>query len=433
MAVTAAPLARSLRMTASSLGLIAGKVASMGLGFLFWMVAARVASATEVGLAAGAVSGMMLCVQLGLLGVGAAFIAVYPGHPDRPALLDAAISLALVVGFAAAAVFVGIAAVGLSELDILTSSAAYALWFLLAASAGTVGVVLDQISMALGRGDQVLSRNVLNGVVTLIPLGVFAALLGAPTSIELFSMWAIGAMAAFALAIRQLRGTAPEYRFRPRLPRLIARALVSDGLGHYALTCSERLPALILPIVITETLSPELNAYWYSVWMMAWAAYVVPVSVGIGLFAEGSHRPASLRAASAKAARSALVIGGAVAVALGLGAPLALGALGPAYAAAGVTPLRILVLGVVPLALVHAYYAVARVRKVLGEAIVTAAVTGLVGVGAVAVAGRSNGLAAMAWAWVAVQVLAAAWSALRLRSIMGLLPAEQPESTAALV
>ncbi len=432
MAVTAAAPARSLRMTASSLGLIGGKVASMGLGFLFWLVAARMSSAEEVGLAAGAVSGMMLCVQLGLLGVGAAFIAMYPGHPDRPALLDTAISLALVVGLAAAAVFVGVAAVGLSELNVLTSSAAYALWFLLAASAGTVGVVLDQISMALGRGDQVLARNVVNGVVTLVLLSVLAALAGAPTSIQLFSMWAVGAMAAFALAIRQLRGTASEYRFRPRLPRRIARALVTDGLGHYALTCSERLPALLLPIIITETLSPETNAYWYGVWMMAWAAYVVPVSVGIGLFAEGSHRPDALGAATARAIRSALAIGAAVAAGLGVGAPLALGALGPAYAAAGVTPLRVLVLGVAPLALVHAYYAVARVRRRLGEAIVTAAGTGIVGVAAVTVAGRTNGLAAMAWAWFAVQVLAAAWAALRLRSILGVPPSIRPAPEAAL-
>ena len=425
VAVTAMP-ARSLRMTASSLGLIAGKVASMGLGFLFWLAAARLASAAEVGLAAGAVSAMMLCVQLGLLGVGAAFVATYPGHPDRPALLDTAISLALVVGLAAAAVFVGVAAVGLSELDVLTSSPAYALWFLLAASAGTVGVVLDQISMALGRGDQVLARNVVNGVVTLALLGVLAAVVGGPTSIQLFSMWALGAVAAFALSIRQLRGTAEGYRFRPRLPRPIARALVTDGLGHYALTCSERMPALVLPIIITETLSPELNAYWYGVWMMAWAAYVVPVSIGIGLFAEGSHRPASLGPATAKATRSALAIGGAVAAVLGVGAPLALGALGPAYADAGVTPLRILVLGVAPLALVHAYYAAARVRRRLVEAVAAAAVTGLLGIAAVTVAGRASGLAAMAWAWVAVQVLAAAWSALRLRSIIAMAPTEQP-------
>ncbi len=39
----------------TSLGLVAGKVASLGVGFLFWVLAARAANVREVGLAAGAV------------------------------------------------------------------------------------------------------------------------------------------------------------------------------------------------------------------------------------------------------------------------------------------------------------------------------------------------------------------------------------------
>jgi len=416
---TGTPLApRQLGMTASSFGLIAGKVAAMGLGFLFWLAAARLAPAHDVGLAAGTVSAMMLCVQVALLGVGAAFIATYPTQLDRSALLDAAISLAALAGLAAAGAFVGLTAVGLRELNILASSPPYALWFLVAGSAGTVGVVLDQISMAQGRGDQVLARNAVNGIVTLAPLAVFAGMSWRPTSTALFSLWSLGAVAALVLAAHQLRATTAGYGYRPRLPAPLARALVRDGLGHYALTCAERLPALVLPVLITELLAPETNAYWYAVWMAAWGAYVVPVSVGIGLFAEGSHRPGRLRASTGRAVRSSLAIGAAAAAALGLGAPLVLGALGRDYAAAGVTPLRVLVLGMAPLAVVHAYYAVARVRRRLVEAVVTAASSGVLGVAAVLVAGARGGLAAMALSWVAVQLLAAVWSGLRLRALL---------------
>ena len=52
---------RSLSMLKSSLALIVGKVATMGLGFLFWLVAARTFEVSEVGLAASAVSAVMLC------------------------------------------------------------------------------------------------------------------------------------------------------------------------------------------------------------------------------------------------------------------------------------------------------------------------------------------------------------------------------------
>ena len=75
---------RSLSMFSSSLALIGSKVATMGLGFFFWLVAARVYPASSVGLAAGAVSAVMLCTQLGLLGLGSSVIVHYPRHRRRP-------------------------------------------------------------------------------------------------------------------------------------------------------------------------------------------------------------------------------------------------------------------------------------------------------------------------------------------------------------
>ena len=48
----------------------------MGTGYLFWLVAARTATVHEVGVAAAAVSAVMLCTQLGLLGSGAASIVM---------------------------------------------------------------------------------------------------------------------------------------------------------------------------------------------------------------------------------------------------------------------------------------------------------------------------------------------------------------------
>jgi hypothetical protein len=73
--------------------------------------------------------------------------------------------------------------------------------------------------------------------------------------------------------------------------------------------------------------------------------------------------------------------------------------------------------GFAPLATIHAYDAVARVRRRLGEAFAAATVSGVVGV-AFAIAGRQSGLTTMALSWLAVQLLAAEWSALRLRSIV---------------
>ena len=79
----------------------------------------------------------------------------------------------------------------------------------------------------------------------------------------------------------------------------------------------------------------------------------------------------------------------------------------------------------------HAYDAVTRVRRRLGEAFAAAKVSGVVGV-AFAIAGRRSGLTAMALSWLAFQLLAAGWSALRLRSIVDV-PVGHPVESAPVV
>src|SRR5215204_3677784 len=84
---------RSLPMALNSITLILGKMVTMALGFVVWLVAAKLFAPAEVGLASGTVSAMMLCVQLALFGAGAAVISLYPQHLQRPGeLLDTAIT-----------------------------------------------------------------------------------------------------------------------------------------------------------------------------------------------------------------------------------------------------------------------------------------------------------------------------------------------------
>ena len=61
-----------LRRLWNSLSLILGRVSSSGLGFITTMLTARLYAPAEVGISSGIVSAMMLCVQIALLGVGAA-------------------------------------------------------------------------------------------------------------------------------------------------------------------------------------------------------------------------------------------------------------------------------------------------------------------------------------------------------------------------
>ena len=74
---------QELPQFANSLALILGRMAASGLGFLTWLVLARLYAPTEVGLASGLISATMLLVQLSLLGIGSAFITRYPHYREN--------------------------------------------------------------------------------------------------------------------------------------------------------------------------------------------------------------------------------------------------------------------------------------------------------------------------------------------------------------
>jgi O-antigen/teichoic acid export membrane protein len=130
-----------------------------------------------------------------------------------------------------------------------------------------------------------------------------------------------------------------------------------------------------------------------------------------------AHDPASFSLSVRRGIRTALAVGIPAAVALALGAHLALSVLGPHYAGEGAAPLRILVLAVLPMAFVQAYFASCRARRALNEAIIAGWACALASVGAAMAAGATYGLVGMAVAWVLVQYATGLWSFVRLRSL----------------
>lgn len=409
---------RSLALFPNSLALIAAKVSTLTLGFLFWVVAAQFFSPADVGLAAGVVAAMMLCTQIALMGVGSAVIALLPAQREQPwALLDSAFSLVVVLALTTAWTFLLLASGMFAELGVVADSRGYALLFVGAVVMGTVGILLDQVSTSLRRGDQALVRGAAFGVTAVGALLVLAELAPDWGSMALLAPWVVAGTLAFAIGVAQLRRSFDGYLPRPCATAAQARQLLAEGVPNYALTLAERAPGLVLPIVVTELLSPETNAAWYAAWMMAWVVFIVPIQVGMTLFAEIAHDPGELDASTRRAVRAALVVGvPAAGVVAALAHPL-LALLGPEYADAGVTPLRILVLGLLPLTVVQVYYASCRGVGRLRAAIALGWGSAVASVGAAALAGAAAGIDAMALAWLAVQLLGAAFAGWRLHRL----------------
>lgn len=419
-------MGHSLPMLLNSVALIVGRVSTMALGFLAWLLAARLYTVAAVGLASAAVSAMMLCVLIALLGVGSAVITLFPRHQRRPSgLLNTAFGIVAGAALVVAGAFLLLASSTLKELIVVAAVPPYAVMFMAMSVLGTVGVLFDHISIALRRSDQVLVRNLLSRMVTLALIGTLPILIGTANSRTIFSSWVAGGVAIFLLGSLQLRRSMSQYSLRPLFEVGIARELLVVGLPNYALTLTMRAPGYILPIVVIELLSAAASAHWYVVWMMAWLVFIIPFSVGQMLFAEAAHRPKSLRSLIRQGIRSSLVLGVFAAIGVASLANLVLSLLGGSYAVVGATPLRILLVAILPVSFIQVYFATCRATQRLPEAILTGVLSGLITLSAAAMAGMAYGLSGMAITWVGVQFVTGAWAVWRLRSISN---RAQPES-----
>ena len=409
---------RSLPMAFNALGLIFGRILTMSLGFFSWLLAAHLLPASEVGLAGGTIAAMMLCVQVALLGIGSAFIAEFP-RSERPAdLLDSALALVAGAAVGAALLFLAFASVAFAQLGRVAGDPKLAALFIGMSVFGTVNLFLDHVSTAQRRGDHVLARGAVTGALILGIVIALPKVFGVRDASTIFLAWTVAGACATGLGLVQLRRT---LGYRPRLAphRAVAGRLVRIGLPNYLLTVVERAPNSLVPIVVVEALGRRENAYWYAAWMMAWLLYFVPISVGMTVFAEASHEPGALRAHVGRGLRMSLLLGVVGATLLAVLANLLLSILGPSYASQGASALRLLVLGVVPVIVVQAYFAACRATANLGEAIVAGAVAVALAVGGAVVAtGHWHGLAAVAVAWIAAQLCAGLFAAVRLPRVV---------------
>ena len=399
--------------------LILGRIASSGLGYLTWLITARLFDAREVGIASGVVSAMMLSVQMALFGIGAAVIKAYPIHLESPSrMINTALNLIVGASLATAVIFLLFARAFFSELNVVSAIPLYGLLFLGISVFGAVNVLMDHVSIAIKRGDQVLTRNVLFGLITIAGVAALPLLAETTTSIAIVSAWAAAGFFACLLGTIQIFRSIPGYRYKPDVEGQTARQLIKIGLPNYLLTLAERAPNWILPIIITEMLSPVQNARWYAVWMMAWVVFLIPISIGQNLFAEISQNPENFQRPLRISIRNSLIGGSAAAVlVIGL-APYLLLLLGKEYAVAGTTPLRILALAILPITVIQMYYAVCRGTQRLREATITGLASGVAGIAAATYAGIHYGLTGMAVAWLATQSIAAVWAGIRTAALM---------------
>ena len=352
--------------------LIASTGVTSILGLVYWLLAARLYSLTEIGLNSALISTMLAVGGIAQLNLGSVLTRFLPGLGRRTsqrlvlAAYGAGLLAALICCFL---FFLGINAWAPS-LALLTTNPPLMIWFTAATMIWTVFALQDGALAGLRRAIWVPVENTafaLAKIALLVILadsewrawGPFASwtlpLLLAVAPVNFFLFWRL--MPANDSAVASQRPVFDK--------RLFVRYFAADFLGTSLLVVAIGLA----PILVMEHVGPEGIAVYYLSWTIAYSLYLVSKSMGISLVAEGAADPWRSRsfAIDAFVHTSGLLIV-AVAVLLVI-APSLLALFGPEYAA-GDGLLRVLCLSALPFGVTSMVLGLARVEGHLTAIIV---------------------------------------------------------------
>jgi O-antigen/teichoic acid export membrane protein len=298
---TTGPLGRRQRLAgraaphrhllAGSAALVVGAGVQAVTGALFWLVAARVDSTTDVGRATALFTSTLFIAYLAGLGLQVSLARFAPGRDhDSHAT------------FAWGCVFtiVSTTVVSIVYLLVVDTHATRALmdWsrlygvslFILASAGSALTLIVDVRWMTVRRWNLVLLR------IGLVGLGRFPMLLlpiGDSETVHLF------AVACLPLLISGFAGVATMpivTGLRHRLFPLPAnrRSAIRYSAVNYLSTLAYQAPQFVLPVIVLLSVHPDENAAFYVAWGIVAVGLYVPMAIGQALLAEGGKDGAEL-------------------------------------------------------------------------------------------------------------------------------------------
>ncbi len=328
---TVARLRNNLPLLQSSLSFsISFGGAAIG-GFVFWLIAARVAPAETVGKAAALWSSTQFVNYATALGFPIA-VARYGGsrRGQSSVLFNWSIILTVASSFVGAALYFAFVPRELDALSVFGVAGSILLFGLLVAGT-SIGNILDVRLITQARRPWVAARATFTGLVRLpfilfVPelrsvVGIFLLAAGAP---------ALSGFAAWVLA--DLRDGHFAFPLRP-LPSNTASAVKYSAVNSVAQLAVQG-PFYALPVIVFLIVTSGDNASFYVAWSIATVLFLVVQGVGQALLVEG-NRSGRLEAQIPAALQLAVILASVLAVACALGSRVLPFLYGDAYRAAG--------------------------------------------------------------------------------------------------
>jgi O-antigen/teichoic acid export membrane protein len=280
-------------LLAGSAALVVGAAVQAVTGAVFWLVAARIDTAADVGRATALFTSILFIAYLAGMGLQVSLARFAPGRDEEShtvftwAVLATMVSCTVVAGGYLVAVDTE-ATRALTDWHPVLGPVLF--------GAGAIGAALTLIVdvrwMTVRRWSLVLVRTAVVGTLR-FPL-LFLVPDGDHHTVHLF------AVAALPLVVTGVGGVLAmplvsglRHRLLP-LPTSRAAAIRYSAV-NYVSTLAYQAPQFVLPVIVLLSVDPDRNAAFYVAWGITSIVLYVPMAIGQALLAEGGKDGAELR------------------------------------------------------------------------------------------------------------------------------------------
>ena len=329
------------------------------LGFVFWMIAARFYTPSEIGIVAALISAITLLAGFSRLGLEFGIIRYLPNEPKKRELINSCLTIIVLVSALLALVFITGSDIWTPSLSFIKGSE-FTPFFIMFTVFFALTLFQQRVFLAFRRAEFTFFQTLTNSGLKLVLIPLFTSL----GSLGLFIAWGLPTVIAMLLSLFVFM----SYLYRgyfpmPRVEKRVVNEMFHFSFGNYIAENLWYLPSRLFPLLIISILSAEMTAYFYIAWSIASILYVIPSVVGMSLFVEGSYDRKNLRSVTISAIKFAfLFLIPALIVVFIFGNKILL-LFGRSYSENAFNLMLVLGLAVIPYTLIHFYISVERIRR----------------------------------------------------------------------
>lgn len=329
-------------MLMNSALMFATTILMAGGGAVFWVIAARLASPGDVGLAGSLVAAGDSLALFAQLGLNIALLRTMPTSSRKAA--DVVTASTVVVG--AGAVFALVYALLLPLTsprlaDVLHSPLTIGVFCVLVAGTA-LNVLSDSVFLAI---NQVWSYLRLNGILMGLVKCVLPFLLAGAGALGLYGSVGGAILCCAVASVWVILRRVPGRRSLTPSPELLAaRGFAAAGWVTYALTV---LPLLVFPLIVINALGPDAGGAYFISFQVVTLLHAVILAVASSAYAEAEKATHDRHRVVRKGGVTLLVCAVAGALAMIVLAPYFLMIFGDHYVDSGTATLRVLSLAAV--------------------------------------------------------------------------------------